>query len=100
MRLPRAGSPKPCRVTNNEEEMIDPAVPYAYDTGMVNLGPQYQVPNPELGPLERRVEKTFVEAMFTEEVNLDDMNYWFSEPEGDFCRENGLQCPLNPTGQS
>lgn len=62
--------------------MVDPQEPYAYDTSMVNMGPQYQVPNPELGPLERRVDKTFLEALFSDEVNLDDTNYWFEEPEG------------------
>lgn len=68
-------------MTNTEEEMTDPKEPFAYNDRMVNLGPQYQVPSPELGPLERRVEKTFLEGLFSEEISVEDTNYWFEEPD-------------------
>ena len=62
--------------------MRDPREPFAYDERTVNLGPQYQVYDPEKGSLSQRVEKTFVEAIFSDEINVDDTNYWFTEPEG------------------
>jgi hypothetical protein len=62
--------------------MVDPREPYAYDTSMINIGPQYQVPNPELGPLERRVDTTFLEGIFSDKVSVEDTNYWFAEPDG------------------
>lgn len=43
---------------------------------------QMQIPHPELGPLERRVEKTYEEALFEEEISPDDAQYWFTEPQG------------------
>lgn len=43
---------------------------------------QLQIPNPELGPLEKRVSAQFEEAIFTEEISQDDADYWFTEPEG------------------
>lgn len=43
---------------------------------------QMQIPHPELGPLERRVEKTYEEALFEEEISPDDAQYWFTEPPG------------------
>lgn len=43
---------------------------------------QLQVPHPELGPLERRVEKTFEEALFEDEISVEDAQYWFTEPPG------------------
>lgn len=76
--------------------MFHPDLPHAYSADMVNLGPQYQIPNPELGPLERRVEKTFVEAIFSDEISLEDTNYWFTEPEGECVAardlHSGVQC--------
>ena len=69
-------------MTNSEKEMRDPREPFAYDESMVNLGPQYQVYDPEKGSLSQRVDKTFVEGIFSNEINVDDTNYWFTEPEG------------------
>ena len=43
---------------------------------------QYQIPNPELGPLERRVGLTYEDALFSEDISVKDTEYWFSEPEG------------------
>lgn len=37
---------------------------------------------PELGPLSRRVETTFLEGIYSENVNLAETDYWFTEPEG------------------
>ena len=48
----------------------------------LNLGPQYQIPDPELGPLERRVQQTYVDGLLSGEINLKDSEYWFTEPEG------------------
>lgn len=41
-----------------------------------------QIPNPELGPLEKRVEAQFEEAIFTDQVSQPDAEYWFNEPDG------------------
>ena len=41
--------------------------------------------NPELGPLSRRVETTFLEGIYSEKVNLEETDYWFTEPEGLLC---------------
>ena len=49
----------------------------------VDLGPQYQVPEPEKGPLERRVSVQFLDALFSDEINEEDAAYWFTcPPEG------------------
>lgn len=41
-----------------------------------------QIPNPELGPLERRVSLTYLEALSDDHVRQEDIDYWFNEPEG------------------
>ncbi len=43
---------------------------------------QIQIPNPELGPLERRVGLTYEDALFSDDINVKDTEYWFTEPEG------------------
>ena len=48
----------------------------------VDLGPQYQVPDPEKGPLERRVSVQFLDALFSDEINEEDKAYWFTCPPG------------------
>lgn len=68
----------PCKVTNTGEEMRDPDV---WGADMIQVD-QMQIPNPELGPLERRVELTYEEALFKEEIDLNDTAYWFTEPPG------------------
>ena len=70
----------PCRVTNTGEEMKDPEV-WGFDPDIIELD-QKQIPQPELGPLERRVELTYEEALFSEDIDLDDTAYWFTEPPG------------------
>lgn len=52
----------------------------------INLGPQWQIPNPEEGPLEQRVATTFIEGLFKGEPNLEESNYWFTEPPGALAR--------------
>jgi len=46
---------------------------------------QLQIPHPELGPLERRVEKTYEEALFEDDISVEDAQYWFTEPPGAYC---------------
>ena len=85
-----------CRVTNSEEEMKDPRNPLTNDPYIVKLPPEYQIPNPEAGLLERRVSKTYIEAMYTDEVNMEDTNYWFTEPEGrHLCHAYGVSTVQN-----
>ena len=53
-----------------------------FDKEYMNLGPQFQIPNPELGPLEKRVQTTFVEGLLSGDIKPEDSDYWFTEPEG------------------
>ena len=69
----------PCRVTNTGEEMVEPSM--FGDPDYMELD-QMQIPHPELGPLERRVEKTYEEALFEGDISPDDAKYWFTEPPG------------------
>ncbi len=41
-----------------------------------------QIPNPELGPLERRVSLTYLDALQDDTFRQADIDYWFNEPEG------------------
>lgn len=50
------------------------------DDEYIIVDPQNPVPNPELGPLERRVSITFEEGLALDEVDQEAMNYWFTEP--------------------
>lgn len=54
----------------------------------VDLGPQYQVPDPEKGPLERRVSVQFLDALFSDEINEEDKAYWFTCPPGGWDTEH------------
>jgi hypothetical protein len=45
------------------------------------VDPITQVPNPELGPLERRVSTTFEEGLIQEDIDTEAMKFWFTEPE-------------------
>ena len=51
---------------------------------------QFQIPNPELGPLERRVGLTYEDALFSEDISIKDTEYWFTEPEGALDARCGL----------
>ncbi len=46
----------------------------------VVVDPENPVPNPELGPLERRVSITFEEGLNLETIDKEAMHYWFTEP--------------------
>jgi len=62
---------------------IEEQMPYAYtiDDQWYEAS-NLQVPNPELGPLEKRVSSTWEEALFDGEVSMEDAQYWFTEPDG------------------
>lgn len=51
-------------------------------TKYVDLGPTFKVPDPEKGPLERRVSVQFLDALFSDEINEEDAAYWFTCPPG------------------
>ena len=72
---------QPCKVTNEGREIMDEEL-QKFNEEYLNLGPQYQIPNPELGPLERRVQQTYVDGLLSGEINLEDSEYWFTEPAG------------------
>lgn len=46
----------------------------------VVVDPENPVPNPELGPLERRVSITFEEGLAMDTIDKEAMAYWFTEP--------------------
>lgn len=50
------------------------------DDDYMIVDPENPVPNPHLGPLERRVSTTFEEGLEQEEMDLEAMSYWFTEP--------------------
>ena len=41
-----------------------------------------QVYKPELGPLDQRVTLSWLDGILEGEINLEDTEYWFTEPEG------------------
>ncbi len=74
----------PVNVTNEGKEV---RVKHLYqekgvddESEYIIVDPQNPVPNPELGPLERRVSVTFEEGLALETVDKDAMEYWFTEP--------------------
>ena len=79
--LPSGRGPAPCRVTNVGEEMRVKEIWDRIEADYIEES-QYQIPNPELGPLERRVGLTYEDALFSEDINVKDTEYWFTEPEG------------------
>ena len=40
------------------------------------------MPDPEKGPLERRIGRTWLEATNSGEVDMAETAYWFTEPAG------------------
>ncbi|KAI8111996.1 hypothetical protein M9435_004491 [Picochlorum sp. BPE23] len=50
------------------------------DNDYIIVDPENPVPNPELGPLERRVSVTFEEGLALDTVDKEAMEYWFTEP--------------------
>lgn len=74
--------------------MRDPQL-YDFDPEIIEKS-QYQIPNPEKGPLERQIELTYEEALF-EDANFDQehTNYWFTEPTGvHFAAEQTAECTV------
>ncbi len=65
-----------------DEELVE------FNKEYLNLGPQYQIPNPELGPLEKRVSATYVDGLLSGEISLEDGEYWFTEPAGAWWHHN------------
>ncbi|EFJ47141.1 hypothetical protein VOLCADRAFT_92287 [Volvox carteri f. nagariensis] len=43
-----------------------------------------QVFDPDKGPLEKRVQRSFLDAVTDDKVDLRDTEYWFSNPEGNW----------------
>ena len=50
------------------------------EDGTIMVDPENPVPNPHLGPLERRVSITFEEGLAMDTVDQEAMSYWFTEP--------------------
>ncbi|KXZ53751.1 hypothetical protein GPECTOR_6g668 [Gonium pectorale] len=46
--------------------------------------PDYQVFEPDKGPLEKRVQRSFLDAVNDDKIDLRDTEYWFSNPEGNW----------------
>ena len=82
--------PPPCRVTNVGEEMRVKEIWDRIEADYIEES-QIQIPNPELGPLERRVGLTYEDALFSDDINVKDTEYWFTEPQGAPCLHLGLR---------
>ncbi|BDA41840.1 hypothetical protein COCOBI_02-6340 [Coccomyxa sp. Obi] len=76
-----------CRVTNVGKEMADEELD-KFNEEYMNLGPQWQIPDPEKGPLERRVQTTFVEGLLSGDVSPEETQYWFTEPKEGWNQED------------
>ncbi len=76
-------------MTNEGQEIL---VPEFAETDDIDLGPDYQVFDPEKGPLEKRIGRTFIDALFADDINLNEMDYWFTEPPG--AEPNFLTCAI------
>ncbi|KAH7624245.1 hypothetical protein NADE_009057 [Nannochloris sp. 'desiccata'] len=80
----------PLHVTNQGKEMR--VAKMLEDAGLIEddyiiVDPENPIPNPELGPLERRVSTTFEEGLIQEEIDTEAMKFWFTEPEEGWNRE-------------
>lgn len=75
----------PCKVTNEGKELrVKKLIQEAGidDDEYIIVDPINLGPNPELGPLERQVSINFEEGLAQEEIDVEAMNYWFTEPAG------------------
>jgi len=76
---------QPCRVTNTSEEIyraLGRSVPDEETDEYIDVS-QLQVHNPELGILENRVGKFFLQELFEDSgVDLEETAYWFHTPPG------------------
>lgn len=50
--------------------------------------PNYQVFDPDKGPLERQVRKEFLDAIADDKVDVRETQYWFTSPEGGWETKN------------
>ena len=57
-----------------------------------------QIPNPELGPLEQRVEATYESATLSDSISIEDTEYWFNTPEGTYA--DSTLHPVTPSNGS
>ncbi|GIL53544.1 hypothetical protein Vafri_9130 [Volvox africanus] len=80
---------QPCRITSTSKELYQSQ--QAKEMEMDDNGedaymdlPDYQVFDPDKGPLEKRVQRSFLDAVTDEKVDLRDTEYWFSNPEGNW----------------
>lgn len=77
------GRLSPAQVTNEGKEMVVKKLVEEHgleDEDYIIVDPKNPVPNPELGPLERRVSVTFEEGLALEEIDQQAMDYWFTKP--------------------
>ncbi len=42
-----------------------------------------QVYDPDLGPLEKRIQRSYLDAVNSDIVDLRESEYWFTTPEGE-----------------
>lgn len=74
---------QPCRLTNTVEEIwAQLKEPNPLEQKIIEL-PRYQVPDAEQGGLENRTERTFLDGMGNNDVDVQETAYWFTEPEGE-----------------
>ncbi|GLC34278.1 hypothetical protein PLESTB_001602600 [Pleodorina starrii] len=85
----RANILEPCRITSTSKELFQSE--QAKEMNMDDNGedaymdlPDYQVFDPDKGPLEKRVQRSFLDAVTDDKVDLRDTEYWFSNPEGNW----------------
>lgn len=78
----RTQLPEPCRITNTVQEIWEQLKqPNPLEEKVIEL-PRYQVPNAEQGGLENRVERTFLDGMGNNDVDVEETAYWFTMPHG------------------
>lgn len=68
-------------ITNTQEEFKRCEGTMPEDDDYVEVS-RLQIPNPELGPLEQRVEATYESATLSDSISIEDTEYWFNTPEG------------------
>ncbi|MEW5305250.1 MAG: hypothetical protein WDW36_007805 [Sanguina aurantia] len=49
--------------------------------------PNYQIDRPELGRLEGRVKRIYLDALLEDDIDLEETKYWFSTPDEGWNRE-------------
>lgn len=73
----------PCRVTNTAEELYKARGISLDEFDKAVEVNEIQVPNPELGPLESRVGKFYLDELFEDTgPDYEETAYWFHTPPG------------------